>query len=50
MCGVRLGKYCREYTVFEREGHEVFETRTEKREGSRGKGSGSGRRRHRDDT
>ena len=45
-----LGSIVVKYAMFERDGHEVFEARTEKREGSRGKGSGSGRRRHRDDT
>lgn len=50
MRGVRVGQYCGEHAMLERDGHEVFEKRAEEREGSRGKGSGSGRRRHRDDT
>ena len=50
MRSVRIGQYCREYNMFEREGHEVFEKRAEKRGGSRGKSESSRRRRHRNDT
>ena len=38
MRGVRIRKYCREYTMFERVRYEVFETRAEEREDPRGKG------------
>ena len=41
MRGVRIRKYCREYTMFERVRYEVFEKRAEKREDSRGKGESS---------
>ena len=50
MRDVRFGKYCREHTMPKREGHEVFETRAEEREGSHPKGKGRSRWRHRDDT
>ena len=38
MCGVGVGKYCGQYTMPKREGHEVFETRAEERENSHQKG------------
>ena len=45
-----LGSIVVKYAMFEREGHEVFEKRAEKRDDPRGKGEGCSRWRHRDDT
>ena len=49
MCGVGVGKYCGQYTMPKREGHEVFETRAEERGNSHQKGKCSSGRRCRND-